>query len=72
MPWFRGTTPRSFILTALLPKIQGNLDKFVVPDGTLTITEPGTYDVTEYEKAVIQIPNNDYILTLIEEGQDAI
>lgn len=57
------------VLTALLPKIQENLDKFIVPDGTLTITEPGTYDVTEYERVLIQIPRNDEILAIIEEGQ---
>ena len=53
-------------LAALLPAIGEHLDQFVVPNGTLDITQPGTYDVTNYEKANVQCASNEMVRTLLE------
>ena len=30
----------------------------ITPTGTLTISSPGTYDVTNYAQVIVNIPNN--------------
>lgn len=47
-------------------------DDYVIPEGTLYITAPGTYDVTEYEYAFVDVDTGITLKKYMEEGYDAI